>query len=83
MRTSAGERRLRFGAGFKVQAGISNEPTAFIVRNSFVNHSDHRFTGQATIDAIYPSARDRLNFPETSDLKLHFVADRTLANPVC
>ena len=48
----------------KPYAVFTHEPTAFIVRNSFVNHSDHRRTGQVTIDAIYPSARDRLNFPE-------------------
>jgi LmbE family N-acetylglucosaminyl deacetylase len=48
----------------KPYAVFTHEPEAFIVRNSFVNHSDHRTTGQATIDAIYPSARDRLNFPE-------------------
>ena len=48
----------------KPYAVFTHEPEAFIVRNSFVNHSDHRTTGQITIDAIYPSARDRLNFPE-------------------
>lgn len=35
-----------------------------IQRNAFINHSDHRATGQTTIDAVYPTARDRLNFPE-------------------
>ncbi len=30
----------------------------------FVNHRDHRNTGAMTIDAIYPTARDHLNFPE-------------------
>jgi LmbE family N-acetylglucosaminyl deacetylase len=48
----------------KPYAVFTHEPEAFIIRNSFVNHSDHRTTGQITIDAIYPSARDRLNFPE-------------------
>jgi LmbE family N-acetylglucosaminyl deacetylase len=48
----------------KPYAVFTHDPEAFIVRNSFINHSDHRFTGQVTIDAIYPSARDRLNFPE-------------------
>ncbi len=48
----------------KPYAVFTHEPEAFIVRDSFVNHSDHRCTGQVTIDAIYPSARDRLNFPE-------------------
>ena len=29
----------------------------------FVNHSDHRAAGQAAVDAVFPLARDRLNFP--------------------
>ena len=29
-----------------------------------MSHSDHRITGLATVDSIYPTARDRLNFPE-------------------
>jgi LmbE family N-acetylglucosaminyl deacetylase len=48
----------------KPYAVFTHDPEAFIVRNSFVNHSDHRTTGQIAIDAIYPTARDRLNFPE-------------------
>jgi LmbE family N-acetylglucosaminyl deacetylase len=48
----------------KPYAVFTHDPEAFIVRNSFVNHSDHRATGQVTVDAIYPAARDRLNFPE-------------------
>ena len=48
----------------KPYAVFTHDPEAFIVRDSFINHSDHRITGQVTIDAIYPSARDRLNFPE-------------------
>jgi LmbE family N-acetylglucosaminyl deacetylase len=48
----------------KPYAVFTHDPEAFIVRNSFVNHSDHRCTGQIAVDAIYPSARDRLNFPE-------------------
>jgi len=55
---------VRYIRMLKPYAVFTHEPEAFIVRNSFVNHSDHRCTGQVTIDAIYPSARDRLNFPE-------------------
>lgn len=33
-------------------------------RNAFINHSDHRAAGQTTVDAVYPTARDFLNFPE-------------------
>ena len=48
----------------KPYAVFTHDPEAFIVRNSFINHSDHRTTGHIAMDAIYPSARDRLNFPE-------------------
>jgi LmbE family N-acetylglucosaminyl deacetylase len=30
----------------------------------FINHPDHRAAGQATLDAVYPLARDHLSFPE-------------------
>ena len=30
----------------------------------FVNHRDHRLTGTMVVDAIYPTARDHMNFPE-------------------
>ena len=29
-----------------------------------INHRDHRLTGEMALDAIYPTARDVLNFPE-------------------
>lgn len=29
-----------------------------------INHRDHRLTGEMTLDAVYPTARDILNFPE-------------------
>lgn len=31
---------------------------------AFINHNDHRKTGTATIDAVYPLARDLASFPE-------------------
>jgi len=31
---------------------------------AFVNHPDHRAAAQATLDAIFPLARDRLTFPD-------------------
>lgn len=30
----------------------------------YLSHRDHRIVGRATLDAIYPAARDPLNFPE-------------------
>ncbi|ACZ41754.1 LmbE family protein [Thermobaculum terrenum ATCC BAA-798] len=32
--------------------------------NSYLNHPDHLAVGDATLAAVYPSARDRLTFPE-------------------
>jgi LmbE family N-acetylglucosaminyl deacetylase len=51
-------RRLRPDAVF------THDPEAVIVRDSFINHTDHRTTGLVAVDAVYPAARDRLNFPE-------------------
>jgi LmbE family N-acetylglucosaminyl deacetylase len=45
-------------------AVLTHDPEAIIVRDAFVNHADHRVTGQMAVDAVYPAARDRLNFPE-------------------
>jgi LmbE family N-acetylglucosaminyl deacetylase len=45
-------------------AVFTHDPEAVIVRDSFVNHADHRATGLTAVDAVYPAARDRLNFPE-------------------
>ena len=49
---------------FRPHAVYTHDPEPVIIDNSFVNHSDHRTTGLATVDAVYPTARDRLNFPE-------------------
>lgn len=45
-------------------AVFTHDPETIIVNDVFVNHADHRATGLAAIDAVYPAARDRLNFPE-------------------
>jgi len=45
-------------------AVFTHDPESIIVRDSFVNHADHRCAGLVAIDAVYPAARDRWNFPE-------------------
>jgi len=40
------------------------DPTARFLWGSYTNHPDHRASGDATVDAIFPSARDHLTFPE-------------------
>lgn len=36
----------------------------YYAKRGFINHPDHRAAGQATLDAVYPLARDCLSFPE-------------------
>ncbi|MGI8927288.1 MAG: PIG-L deacetylase family protein [Tepidiformaceae bacterium] len=40
------------------------DPTNRFIGDNYPNHPDHRACGDATLDAIFPSARDRLTFPE-------------------
>ncbi len=35
-----------------------------IVRDTFINHRDHRLVGEMAIDAVYPVARNRPSFPD-------------------
>jgi len=46
------------------QVVISHDPTVLFVNNEWVNHADHRAVGQVVVDAVFPTARDPLNFPE-------------------
>ena len=57
-------------------AVFTHDPETVIVNDAFINHADHRATGLAAIDAVYPAARDRLNFPEqiAAGLQTHKVA---------
>jgi len=44
---------------------ITMDPTViYSASNGIINHPDHRAAGQATLDAVFPLARDRLTFPE-------------------
>lgn len=49
---------------------------------NFINHADHRACGMATIDAIYPMARDHLSLPEllAEGLQPHKVTTLLLNN---
>lgn len=46
---------------------ITCDPTTIFPRRQRINHSDHRATGQATLDAVYPAAGSALYFPELLD----------------
>ncbi len=49
---------------YRPEVLVTFDPTHRLVGESYVNHPDHRATGDATVDAVFPSARDRLTFPE-------------------
>ncbi|HSF81499.1 MAG TPA: PIG-L deacetylase family protein [Anaerolineales bacterium] len=43
---------------------VTCDPTTLYIGDNHLNHPDHRAAGQATLDAVYPAARDHLNFVE-------------------
>jgi LmbE family N-acetylglucosaminyl deacetylase len=43
---------------------ITCDPTTLFIREIAINHPDHRAAGQACLDAVFPAARDHLNFVE-------------------
>ncbi|WP_228845504.1 PIG-L deacetylase family protein [Phototrophicus methaneseepsis] len=43
---------------------VTLDPTVFWRGTRSINHPDHRAIGEATLAAVFPTARDRLNFPE-------------------
>lgn len=54
---------------FKADIICTHEPTRLFIETYdkngfFVNHRDHRKTGEATIDAVYPFSRDKSFFTE-------------------
>lgn len=43
---------------------ITMTPYRSFIGNAYLNHPDHLAVGDATLAAVYPTARDRLTFPE-------------------
>jgi LmbE family N-acetylglucosaminyl deacetylase len=43
---------------------VTHDPTTRFVGDRYINHPDHRAVGDTALDAIFPLARDRFNFPE-------------------
>jgi LmbE family N-acetylglucosaminyl deacetylase len=43
---------------------ITQNPQRRLDHNPYIGHPDHLATGEATLAAVYPAARDHLNFPE-------------------
>jgi len=49
---------------FRPDLVITQNPTRRLDHNPFIGHPDHLATGEAALAAVYPAARDHLNFPE-------------------
>jgi LmbE family N-acetylglucosaminyl deacetylase len=47
---------------YRPEIVMTHDPTVLFVNNEWVNHPDHRAVGQVTVDAVFPTARDPLNF---------------------
>jgi LmbE family N-acetylglucosaminyl deacetylase len=62
---------------------VTFDPTVRWGGKNYLNHPDHRVTGDVTLDAIYPAARDRRTFPELlgEGLEPHKVTEVLLAAP--
>ena len=69
---------------YKPEVVITFDPTNRFVSDDYVNHPDHRAAGDAAMDAVFPSARDRLTFPEllADGLEPHKVAQLWLGSAV-
>ncbi len=68
---------------YRPEIVVCFDPTVFWVGDSYIQHPDHRASGEAALAAIFPAARDRLTFPEllVEGLAPHNVDDIYLASP--
>jgi LmbE family N-acetylglucosaminyl deacetylase len=56
---------VRFIRKLKPDIIVTLDPSFIYSRDSgYINHTDHRAAGLATLDAVFPLARDRLTFSE-------------------
>jgi LmbE family N-acetylglucosaminyl deacetylase len=58
------ERVTRAIRAYRPEIVMSHDPTVLFVNNEWINHPDHRAVGTVVVDAVFPTARDPLNFPE-------------------
>jgi LmbE family N-acetylglucosaminyl deacetylase len=49
---------------YRPEVVVCFDPTNRFFSDTYTNHPDHRASGDAAVDAVFPTARDRLTFPE-------------------
>jgi len=52
---------------YKPDVVITGSPARDVSRGYYVSHPDHLAAGEAALSAVFPTARDRLTFPELLD----------------
>ena len=63
---------------------VTCDPTNLYVKETYLNHPDHRAAGQAPLDAVFPAARDHLTFIELwrdENLEPHIVREVWISLP--
>ena len=72
---------VRYVRKLKPDIVITHDPS-YMFSDRFVNHTDHRAAGTATIDAVFPAARNSMTFPELKKegLDVHRVKEMYLVN---
>lgn len=68
---------------YKPDIVVVSDPTRYYLNNSYINHVDHRATGEAALPAVSPGANNRSYFPEllAQGLEPHCVQEIWLAIP--
>src|SRR4051812_39365789 len=49
---------------FRPDVVVCQDPTTYFFGTEYVNHPDHRAAGEAALAAVFPTARNRLIFPD-------------------
>lgn len=63
---------------------VTCDPTNLYIRETMLNHPDHRAAGQAALDAVFPAARDHLYFVDLwreENLEPHLVQEVWVSLP--
>lgn len=55
---------VRWIRNYKPQILVTSDPSNVFHNDHYINHPDHRYAGQAVIDAVFPAAGNRFFFPE-------------------
>lgn len=68
---------VRYIRKFRPDAVFTHDPSVIISGTGFINHADHRATGEATVDAVYPFSRSVYQYPDqiAEGLQPHTVYD--------